>query len=93
MSLIDYSTIRRLALMSGCYTPALNWLRSHRRDHINVSVSCFIVNFSADPEFDFSNLGYDILLNLTCIPWAVRLSWLENAIHSHVFRRAILTLK
>ena len=29
----------------------------------------------------------------TSIPWAVRLSWLENAYRAHFFRRAILTRK
>ena len=32
--------------------------------------------------------------HLTDIPWAVWLSWLENAyIHAHFFQRAILTRK
>jgi len=31
--------------------------------------------------------------NTTSIPWAVTLSWLDNAIHTYCFRRAILTTK
>jgi len=40
-----------------------------------------------------TNFVLHIKLTTTSIPWAVRLSWLENAYSCPLFRRAILTRK